>query len=413
MKYIKTLLNLKPLTHINIHNLIKHVHSIELEIEDHISYNSNNYVIKDENIYAYHIEEISIYEYIYNEDEHKLLIMIDKRHDNFINIIDDLIDKGYIDDSSLLYPNHDALYLDEYVDFHDIQSDLPIIYLNNQFNDEDFITQLTQKVKSMAYVIYGSDAFYEHAPSKSMIIFKHNEVLPFTSFHKETKDQLIERLFTKIQNYMCKYEYQSIYSMNYLYHTAMEKMIENTKHKESMLEMTLEEKLLFLEIEKEDYLNKIYKLQNDILVIESQIENYQLMLKQTDEKPILYKGKIKEFYEDEQKDIVLYLIKKKLETTSSIDTKEQLLSIIEDNPSLNLREEKLEEIQRLLKASKKMTERLMEDLKPHGPTFLRHSNNHYFFNFYNDSRYLIDIASSPGDVYWSKQVYRAFKRHCF
>ena len=412
MKYIKTLLNLKPLSHTNIHSLITHVHNIELNIDNHLSYNNNNYIIKDENIYAYHIEDTSIYEYIYNEDEHKLLIMIDKRDNHYISIIDELIDNSYIDQSSRLYPKHDAFYLDEYIDFYDLQSDLPIIYLNNQFNDEEFINELNKKVKSMAYVIYGSDNFYEHAPSKSMIIFKHNEVLPFTSFHKETKEQLIERLFTKIQNYMCKYEYQNTYSMNYLYHKAIEKMIENTKYKESMLEMTLEEKLLSLEIEKEDYLNKIYKLQNDILVLESQIENYHSML-ENNEQPILYKGKIKEFYEDEQKDIVLYLVKKKLETTSSSDSKEILLSIIEDNPSLNLREEKLQEIERLLKASKKMTERLMEDLKPHGPTFLRHSNNHYFFNFYNDSHYLIDIASSPGDVYWSKQVYRAFRRHCF
>ena len=94
MKYIKTLLNLKPLSYTDSQHLITHIHNSELYIEDHISYNSNNYVIKDENIYAYHIEEISIYEYIYNEDEHKLLIMIDKRHDNFIIIIDDLIDKG-------------------------------------------------------------------------------------------------------------------------------------------------------------------------------------------------------------------------------------------------------------------------------------------------------------------------------
>lgn len=413
MKYIKTLLKLKHLSYDHIHNLICNIHHTDFSLNDYISYNNKNYMIQDENIYAYHIEDTSIYEYIYNTNEHQLLITIDKRDHSFIDITNELIEKGYIDDSSKLYLRNDVFYLEEYTDLLSLESDLPIIYLNNQFNDEEFIVELQNKVKAMAYVVYGSDAFYEQAPSKSMIIFKHKEVLPFTYFHKETSEQLIERLFTKIQNYMCKYEYHQIYSMNHLYHKALDKMMENTKHKESMLEMTLEEKLLSLEIEKDEYLEKIYKLQSDILLLQNQIEDYRQFTDTQDEHPLLYKGKEKEFYSDEQKEIVLSLILKKLETTTDEQLKSILSSIIDDNPSSNLRKEKLDEIKRLLTSSKKMNSRLIEDLKAHGPTLERHASNHYFFSFYNDSRYLIDIASSPSDINWSRQAYRSIRKYCF
>lgn len=407
MKYIKTLFNLKPISYQNIHNLINRIHQTSLTIEDHISYQGHHYVIKNNNTYAYHIEDTSIYEYIYNEDKHQFYIMIDKRDDQFISIIDELIDMQYIDDSSLLYPSHHAFNLHD-VDLESYEHDLPIIYLNEQLNDEDFICELTQKVKSMAYVVYGNDNI-----NKSMIIFKHKEKLLFSPFHKENYSSLIERLFTKVQNYMCRYEYGNAYSVSELYKKAINEMIEKTKDHESVIELTLEEKLLNLEIEKEDYLEKIYKLQNEVLLLESQIEDYKKLLNQSENTPLLFKGKEKEFYEDEQKDIILYLVRKRLETSTDPDTKILLQSITDDNPSLNIRDKKIEEFARLLISSKKMNSRLIEDLRQNDLTLERHTSNHYFFSFYNDSRYLIDIASSPSDMNWSRQAYRAIKKFCF
>ena len=333
--------------------------------------------------------------------------MVDKRDDNIISIVDELIDMDYIDHSSLLYPSHNGFYLEESIDLENYDNDLPIIYLNEQLNDEEFIHDLTQRVKSMAYVVYGNNT------NKSMIIFKHKEKLLFSPFHKEKYSDLIERLFTKVQNYMCKYEYGTLYSINYLYKNALNQMIEKTKDHESVIEMTLEEKLLNLEIEKEDYLEKLYKLQNEVFLLETQIEDYHKILNQSEDTPLLFKGQEKEFYEDEQKDIILYLVSKRLETTTSKETKELLQSIIDDNPSLNIRNKKIEEYGRLLISSKKMTPRLVEDLRQNDLTLERHASNHYFFSFYNDSRYLIDIASSPSDINWSRQAHRAIKKFCF
>ena len=85
--------------------------------------------------------------------------------------------------------------------------------------------------------------------------------------------------------------------------------------------------------------------------------------------------------------------------------------IISDNPKVGIRDELIENIQKTLKAMPGVTDRAIAKLKKYG-VYLE-KNDHYAARFFEDSRYLITVASSSSDVQFANQVRRHVKKYFF
>ena len=415
MKYLSSKIKLTFQSYDQVLDCISKIHHINFNMIDGLSQHDDITIIKDAHYSAIRIMNNHIYEYVYVHHTNELLVHIDKRNDSqIINIIDRLINNNLVDQSSQLYVSHNAFHLSSF----DNSFDLPVIFVSKKLKREDLISKLASKLKGMAYVIYGDEEFDKHMSimhdaHTSTIFLKNNERFSLFKFTKEDDDAFIDRIFMKIQEYTTKLEYS--YSFHNLYKSYLDTTIKHAKEQEETISYSLEDQLLKIELEKEDYQERIEKLLNEIELLEYQVDIYKERIKTKDSHPILYKGNIDEYYQDEQKEIVLSLIHDKLKTTRDSKTIDILHSIIDENPSSELRDIMLANIENALLASSKLNGRMSEELRKNGLIESHEFNDpkHHWFLFYKNPRYTIDIASSPSDKNWGKKTYRKIRDICF
>ena len=167
-----------------------------------------------------------------------------------------------------------------------------------------------------------------------------------------------------------------------------------------------------VENRKTNYVNRIEQLTNQINQLKYQIEYLENIVSQQDSYPLLFKGKEKELYQGEQKDMILYLIQEELKTEKDPLKIELYESILKENPKQGTRDLLFEEITRILMSCKDVNEKARNDLRKVG-VCLEKKQKHIDGCFFNDQRYLITMSSTTSDINSNRQTIRMIRKVFF
>lgn len=416
MRYLVTKIPLKDMDKSTFIQIVKKLHHIESPNQQIITKIPEGWVIDDESIIAYDIEDQWRYGYIYNEEEQEVYIQWDKHPSKPIDIIQYLIDHHYIKKDTL-YVTDQPLYVRTFEDIIKSPSQLPIIYLHpHTYKNIEFLNTLAKVLKGMAHVVYSDNsqidnAIEEQFQCQNVIMFLNNEHAKIRSMKNE--EDFIQSIFIKVQNYITKRSYGFPYSMNTLYKNALKKMIHLIKENENTAADNLEDQLLQLEEKKMELIERIEKLHAKLTIIKNQNESLSQYIEQNNYYPLVLKGDEKELYEGEQKDMILHILQQELKTVRQPKTIEMIKTILDENPKVGKRDEMLTEIKlRLLKA-KQLNNQTIEKLRKCGIEINKSNGNHFEALLFNDSRYMIVIASTPSDMNFNRQFYRDIVKYFF
>ncbi len=361
-----------------------------------------------------------IYEYVYQISKQELYITIKMKGTTPLKAPDCilyLIENDYVLTHSFLQYDTPTLLTNKNLDifFNELQhKHLPIIYLNNTINCFPKLkNELAIAAQGFAFVVYSNNddidhLLYQqfHLSSTSFIFYSPHDYKMITPTKHDNSITYKQNILKRLQDYMTKKNYplsMDKLKMRYL-HEEIDEMKEEEKdilnyleHQNDNLEAKLQE--LFERIDDKDQtLSRVQQENDNLLDIMQLQDNY----------PILIKGDIKEYYEGEQKDIVLDILTQEARNNPS---NEILSSIIQQNPEVGTRQKYLGEIDRILLSNNKINSRMIDKLKDYG-IFIQ-KKEHYSSNFFNNQRYLITMSSTPSDMNAVRQMFRTFRKFYF
>ena len=411
-----TKIPIKPLSLLEFHDLLSNFHSL-VEYSKAITKMDNGYIVCDSNVVGYHIEDKCIYEYIYDEKTNELFISLDKKsNEEAIDLLD------YLIKNDLILKDNDFKIKDipHYMKENRLPktSILPCVYFNEQLAQPNILNECSKLLKGMAHVLYGNPEVDElmkkhhHSNYQSYAILYNNDYIGFSKFKNETEDAFIKRVYYKMQTYMTKRVFETPFNMNNLYQKALSKMIDYYKNNEELILLEYDDKLKKLENDKKEYIKSINDLNNQIEYFKYEIESYQEKVNSSEKHPLLFKGEINEFYEGEQKDIVLALICEELKTEKDPMKVQLYNEILQENPEVGKRRKYLDEIWSILLSSKQIGSRQTGDLRKIGITLVK-GETHIDCSFYDTTRYFTSLSSSPSDTNTNRQVYRTIRNHFY
>lgn len=424
MRYLVTKIKLKDINKEVIINKIFRLHQIEyVSLDDIMTSFSSHWIIHLDDILAFHIEQYPlVYEYIYNDMDKQLYVSLDYRYLNeHIDIIDDLMKDGYIDDSEYFYIKDEPFMITSshrFIQFIKNNQSLPVVLLKRQY--PSIAVKLASLLKGMAYVVIcdskdieGEIYDYFHLSQHSYIIYLNQEFQKISLFKHEDNDQFIERIFIKVQNYITKRVYAFPYSIEKLYRHALNLMIDDVKQSEDNVTIILEDQLSQLENQIKEYEEKIEKIKQKLSILEVQNENNESYLISQEVHPLIIKGDEKELYEGEQKDMLIYLLEKEYKNTRNTEVQKIIENILQDNAKIGKRDQLLKEIESILIKSQQLNTNILDKLRKCGICLEKSNGNHYDGCFFDDKRYTLTVASSPSDMYFNKQTVRNIKKFFF
>ena len=415
MIYFVTKLPTKNISCFEFHVLLSKIHFIEEMKENPISYFNNGWMISNSKLCAYHIEEEWIYEYIFNEENHELYISLDQRSDS---IPKDII--GYLIKNQIFEKDQEIDILDTphyYTEELPMWKHLPVLYLNHTLSNPNILNECAKRLKGMVHVVYGNKTFDEtmniqNHSNKSYVLLFNGERMFFSKKKEEDDASFIDRVFYKIQTYMNKRVFDEPYQMNVLYQKSLNQLILDSKNNEQNLLNNYDLELSRIENRKENYINRIEQLTSQINQLEYQIEYLENSIGDIQEYPLLFKGKEKELYEGEQKDMILYLIHEELKTEKDENKIQLYHSILNENPKQGTRDQLFEEITRILMSCKDVNEKARNDLRKVG-ICLEKKQKHIDGCFFDDQRYLITMSSTTSDINSNRQTIRMIRKVFF
>ena len=420
MKYLNIKIKVNIKDKMSFHKIIETFHNITIPYHHYIKKYDFGYMIEDEHIIAYHIEDKAIYNYIYNEEELCVYIGVDSYSREYKNLFRYIVDNGYYDGEELF---RCPLSKDDYRLFKN--SDRPIVYLSHQYAKESFIHDLKGCLGELGYVVYGDDEFEELLFNDikikgNCIIYPNNDIHKISRSSKESIDSFIERISYKIISYSSKRVYEYPYRMNELYQKSLYKMLKDNHS--DLLTQELGYLIGDLESQINDYEKKIDDLNKEIFLKTYRIKDLEERLESKGKKPLLFKGDIKEHYYMEQKDIVLHIIKEELKSETDEHLLEIYKQILQDNPFEKVRSKvpskccdmNRAELLMNIEEALNMTsiDRVMDCLEKNCG-FDVDKNGHNGTYFFNDDQCPVTFASSPSDANFGWQMLRRVKKVCF
>lgn len=415
MIYLITKLPLKPISCYKFHQLIRKFHHLGDIKENTISFFDHGWMIHDKQLLAYHIEEEWIYEYIFNEKTYEVYISFNQKNQStYKDIIDYFIKNHYLEKDNEFDISDTPHYITSELPKW---STLPVVYLNHSLSKPMILNECAKRLKGLAHIVYGNDQFdsymnkQNHMNKSYVLLF--NEEIMFLSKKKDEDDYaFVDRIFYKIQSYMNKRVFDDPYKINVLYQNALNQLIQDSKNNEKYIINNYDLELSRIENRKENYINRIEQLSNQINQLEYQIEYLENIINNQNEYPLLFKGKEKEFYEGEQKDMILYLIHEELKTEKDPVKIKLYESILDENPKQGKRDMLFEEITRILMSCKDVNEKARNDLRKVG-VCLEKKQKHLDGCFFNDQRYLITMSSTTSDINSNRQTIRMIRKVFF
>lgn len=421
MKHLSTLIAVKKLTIIQFTKIIQDLFYLDEFILDSLIIHLENCTIyHDESAIAFCIQyQNNDYEYIFNETKQNIYLSINKRNNQFIDLIT-YLDKCHLlnnDHFSYIQPNIKNMNdLNQVIEFVENKTILPVIYLNMSL--KDFKNEILTEIQSTAYILTSEDKNFHqafqnhfHLRNNSYILYLNHEFQKISFLKKESPQEFIEKVKIKIQSYILQRTYSFPYNMKDFQHHIIKKIIENHKENDFLENSSIEQQVLALEDKKKNLQKNIDDLNNQILILENQNEELGSYIKQQGYYPLILKGNEKEFYKGEQRDLLLYLLKEELKNNHNQKQQQIIHTILEQNPSVGNRNKYLTDIFNLL-VNGGLSKKSIDTLSRYG-IILSHTGKHPTTTFFNDSRYTMTFSSTPSDLNVGRQYYRQIRKLFF
>ena len=421
MKHLSTLIAVKNLTIIQFTKIIQDLFYLDEFILDSLIIHLENCTIyHDESAIAFCIQyQNNDYEYIFNETKQNIYLSINKRNNQFIDLIT-YLDKCHLlnnDHFSYIQPNIKNMNdLNQVIEFIENKTILPVIYLNISL--KDFKNEILTEIQSTAYILTSEDenfhqAFQKHfhLRNNSYILYLNHEFQKISFLKKESPQEFIEKVKIKIQSYVLQRTYSFPYNMKDFQHHIIKKIIENHKENDFLENSSIEQQVLALEDKKKNLQKNIDDLNNQILILENQNEELGSYIKQQGHYPLILIGNEKEFYKGEQRDLLLYLLKEELKNNHNQKQQQIIHTILEQNPPVGNRNRYLTDIFNLL-VNEGLSKKSIDTLSRYG-IILSHTGKHPTTTFFNDSRYTMTFSSTPSDLNVGRQYYRQIRKLFF
>lgn len=421
MKHLSTLIAVKNLTIIQFTKIIQDLFYLDEFILDSLIIHLENCTIyHDESAIAFCIQyQNNDYEYIFNETKQNIYLSINKRNNQFIDLITYLNKYHFLNNNHFSYiqPNIKNMNdLNQVIEFIENKTILPVIYLNISL--KDFKNEILTEIQSTAYILTSEDenfhqAFQKHfhLRNNSYILYLNHEFQKISFLKKESPQEFIEKVKIKIQSYVLQRTYSFPYNMKDFQHHIIKKIIENHKENDFLENSSIEQQVLALEDKKKNLQKNIDDLNNQILILENQNEELGSYIKQQGYYPLILKGNEKEFYKGEQRDLLLYLLKEELKNNHNQKQQQIIHTILEQNPSVGSRNKYLTDIFNLL-VNEGLSKKSIDTLSRYG-IILSHTGKHPTTTFFNDSRYTMTFSSTPSDLNVGRQYYRQIRKLFF
>lgn len=421
MKHLSTLIAVKNLTIIQFTKIIQDLFYLDEFILDSLIIHLENCTIyHDESAIAFCIQyQNNDYEYIFNETKQNIYLSINKRNNQFIDLITYLNKYHFLNNNHFSYiqPNIKNMNdLNQVIEFIENKTILPVIYLNISL--KDFKNEILTEIQSTAYILTSEDenfhqAFQKHfhLRNNSYILYLNHEFQKISFLKKESPQEFIEKVKIKIQSYVLQRTYSFPYNMKDFQHHIIKKIIENHKENDFLENSSIEQQVLALEDKKKNLQKNIDDLNNQILILENQNKELGSYIKQQRYYPLILKGNEKEFYKGEQRDLLLYLLKEELKNNHNQKQQQIIHTILEQNPPVGNRNRYLTDIFNLL-VNEGLSKKSIDTLSRYG-IILSHTGKHPTTTFFNDSRYTMTFSSTPSDLNVGRQYYRQIRKLFF
>lgn len=421
MKHLSTLIAVKNLTIIQFTKIIQDLFYLDEFILDSLIIHLENCTIyHDESAIAFCIQyQNNDYEYIFNETKQNIYLSINKRNNQFIDLITYLNKYHFLNNNHFSYiqPNIKNMNdLNQVIEFIENKTILPVIYLNISL--KDFKNEILTEIQSTAYILTSEDKNFHqafqnhfHLRNNSYILYLNHEFQKISFLKKESPQEFIEKVKIKIQSYVLQRTYSFPYNMKDFQHHIIKKIIENHKENDFLENSSIEQQVLALEDKKKNLQKNIDDLNNQILILENQNEELGSYIKQQGYYPLILKGNEKEFYKGEQRDLLLYLLKEELKNNHNQKQQQIIHTILEQNPPVGNRNRYLTDIFNLL-VNEGLSKKSIDTLSRYG-IILSHTGKHPTTTFFNDSRYTMTFSSTPSDLNVGRQYYRQIRKLFF
>lgn len=421
MKHLSTLIAVKNLTIIQFTKIIQDLFYLDEFILDSLIIHLENCTIyHDESAIAFCIQyQNNDYEYIFNETKQNIYLSINKRNNQFIDLITYLNKYHFLNNNHFSYiqPNIKNMNdLNQVIEFIENKTILPVIYLNMSL--KDFKNEILTEIQSTAYILTSEDKNFHqafqnhfHLRNNSYILYLNHEFQKISFLKKESPQEFIEKVKIKIQSYVLQRTYSFPYNMKDFQHHIIKKIIENHKENDFLENSSIEQQVLALEDKKKNLQKNIDDLNNQILILENQNKELGSYIKQQGYYPLILKGNEKEFYKGEQRDLLLYLLKEELKNNHNQKQQQIIHTILEQNPPVGNRNRYLTDIFNLL-VNEGLSKKSIDTLSRYG-IILSHTGKHPTTTFFNDSRYTMTFSSTPSDLNVGRQYYRQIRKLFF
>ncbi|RGF45399.1 hypothetical protein DW014_13925 [Coprobacillus sp. AF37-2] len=421
MKHLSTLIAVKNLTIIQFTKIIQDLFYLDEFILDSLIIHLENCTIyHDESAIAFCIQyQNNDYEYIFNETKQNIYLSINKRNNQFIDLITYLNKYHFLNNNHFSYiqPNIKNMNdLNQVIEFIENKTILPVIYLNMSL--KDFKNEILTEIQSTAYILTSEDKNFHqafqnhfHLRNNSYILYLNHEFQKISFLKKESPQEFIEKVKIKIQSYVLQRTYSFPYNMKDFQHHIIKKIIENHKENDFLENSSIEQQVLALEDKKKNLQKNIDDLNNQILILENQNEELGSYIKQQGYYPLILKGNEKEFYKGEQRDLLLYLLKEELKNNHNQKQQQIIHTILEQNSPVGNRNKYLTDIFNLL-VNEGLSKKSIDTLSRYG-IILSHTGKHPTTTFFNDSRYTMTFSSTPSDLNVGRQYYRQIRKLFF
>ena len=421
MKHLSTLIAVKNLTIIQFTKIIQDLFYLDEFILDSLIIHLENCTIyHDESAIAFCIQyQNNDYEYIFNETKQNIYLSINKRNNQFIDLITYLNKYHFLNNNHFSYiqPNIKNMNdLNQVIEFIENKTILPVIYLNISL--KDFKNEILTEIQSTAYILTSEDKNFHqafqnhfHLRNNSYILYLNHEFQKISFLKKESPQEFIEKVKIKIQSYVLQRTYSFPYNMKDFQHHIIKKIIENHKENDFLENSSIEQQVLALEDKKKNLQKNIDDLNNQILILENQNKELGSYIKQQGYYPLILKGNEKEFYKGEQRNLLLYLLKEELKNNHNQKQQQIIHTILEQNPPVGNRNRYLTDIFNLL-VNEGLSKKSIDTLSRYG-IILNHTGKHPTTTFFNDSRYTMTFSSTPSDLNVGRQYYRQIRKLFF
>ena len=190
-------------------------------------------------------------------------------------------------------------------------------------------------------------------------------------------------------------------------HGMLDALRQNNQEKTDELYHETEQLLGLYDQEKNQMQEEINRLRRDVSQLNGKITYLDSRLGKAKGNGSLRLPEIKEFYPDEQHDLVITMLQHALSSCCQEGSRayELLNGILSVNELSGEGKELFEKIKQILYRNNNITENDEQDLRKLGFTVTKRGNGHYKLVFQGDERYTFTLSGTAGDVRSMKNAY--------